>query len=187
MEPSPIRIEELLAHANWVRALATRLVRDPAAADDVTQEVWAYALRTPPRERTNLRGWLAAAVRSAASALRRGEQRREARERLAQAPREELGPAEFVERAQLHRELVEQVLALEEPQRSLVLAFWFEGLSVTEAGRRLGLSARVAKLRLDSAHENLRSRLDRKLGGREVWSALFWQWTKPAGLAVASA
>jgi hypothetical protein len=79
------------------------------------------------------------------------------------------------------------VLALEEPQRSLVLAIWFEGLSVTEAGRRLGLSARVAKLRLDSAHENLRRRLDRKLGGREVWSALFWQWTKPAGLAVASA
>lgn len=57
MESNPVRIDELLAHAGWVRALAARLVRDPAAADDVTQEVWASALRSPPHERTNLRGW----------------------------------------------------------------------------------------------------------------------------------
>jgi len=178
MESTPVRIEELLAHASWVRSLAARLVRDQATAEDVTQEVWASALSSPPRERSNLRGWLSAAVRSTVHSMQRGEQRRRNREEIAHVAREQAGPAELFERGQLHRELVEQVLALEEPLRSIVLAHWFEGSSVAEAGRRLGLSERVARLRLDAAHEILRQGLDRKHGGRESWSLAFLEWTR---------
>ena len=187
MESTPVRIDELLAHAGWVRALAARLVRDPAAAEDVAQEVWASALSSLPRERTNLRGWLAAAVRSAALSMKRGENRRKHREEIAFVAREELGPAEFVERAQLHRDLVEQVFSLDEPHRSLVLARWFEGLSVAEAARRLGLTSRVAQLRLDEAYELLRQRLDCKHGGRAAWSIAFLRWTRPQALHLAAA
>src|SRR4029079_16534793 len=41
-------IERLLAHADWLRALATYLVRSPAEADDLVQETFVAALRSPP-------------------------------------------------------------------------------------------------------------------------------------------
>ncbi len=47
MPPAPVPIETLLAHREWVRAVALAVVRDPNAADDVEQETWLAALRTP--------------------------------------------------------------------------------------------------------------------------------------------
>jgi len=179
MESNPVRIEELLAHAGWVRRLAARLVRDAGTADDVAQEVWAYALRSPPHERTNLRAWLSAAVRNAVRSLRRSQARRTERESAVAAREHAPAAAELVERAHLHRDLVEQVLALDEPFRSLVLAHWFEEQSLAESARRLGLTERVAKARLDEAHAILRRRMDKAAGGREVWSLAFLKWTEP--------
>ena len=187
MEPGAVRIEELLAHANWVQELASRLVRDPAAADDVTQDVWARALRSPPRERTNLRGWLAATVRTSARALRRGQSRRSEHEERAFIEREEPSAAELVERAQLHRQLVEQVLALSEPHRAIVLAHWFEGRSIVAIAERHGLTPRIAKARLDEAHEELRRKLDASHGGRAAWLSAFTAWTQsPTAVATGS-
>ena len=40
-----VRIDDLLAHAGWVRGLALSLVRDPGAADDLVQETWLAAMR----------------------------------------------------------------------------------------------------------------------------------------------
>ncbi|MBK7644359.1 MAG: RNA polymerase sigma factor [Planctomycetes bacterium] len=186
MDPQPVRIEELLAHAGWVRKLAARLVRDAGTADDVAQEVWAYALRSPPRTRSNLRAWLSAVVRNSARSLRRAEERRSQHEAAAPARGVEPAAAELVERAHLHRDLVEQVLALDEPHRSIVLAHWFEGQSLAEIARRQGLSARVVAARLDAAHERLRQRMDKSAGGREAWSLAFVKWTEPH-LATAAA
>ena len=187
MEAGAVRIEELLAHAGWVQELASRLVRDPAAADDLTQEVWARALRSPPRERTNLRSWLAATVRTSARALRRGQSRRREHEQRAFVEHAEPSAAELVERAQLHRQLVEQVLALDEPHRAIVLAHWFEGRSIVAIAERHGMTPRVAKARLDEAHEELRRRLDASNGGRAVWLAAFTAWTQmPSAVATGS-
>jgi RNA polymerase sigma factor (sigma-70 family) len=183
MEPNPVRIEELLAHAGWVRKLAARLVRDAGTADDVTQEVWAYALRSPPRDRGNLRGWLAAVVHNAARSLGRSQTRRGEREARAVSSGAETAAVELVERGELHRRLVEQVLALEEPGRSIVLAHWFEGQSIARIARQKGLTARVARGRLETAHAQLRRRMDESSGGRAAWSVAFLKWTAaPAGL-----
>lgn len=133
MDPGPIELDELFAHGGWVRRLAARLVRDAASADDVAQEVWVAALRTPPRERIDLRAWLAAAVRNASRSLHRTEARRVEREQRALDDREVDDPANFVQRAESHRLLVDLVLALDEPQRSLVIAHWFEGLTLAAA------------------------------------------------------
>jgi RNA polymerase sigma factor (sigma-70 family) len=187
MEPNPVRIEELLAHAGWVRKLAARLVRDAGAADDVTQEVWAYALRSPPSDRRNLRGWLAAVVQNTARAFGRSESRRAAREALAARSGAEEDTAELVERGQLHRRLVELVMALEEPYRSIVLAHWFEGESIPEIARRQGLTPKMARTRLDAAHAQLRKRLDESSGGREAWVLAFVKWMAPRQVAVAGA
>jgi RNA polymerase sigma-70 factor (ECF subfamily) len=186
MDSQPVRIEELLAHAGWVRRLAARLVRDAGTAEDVAQEVWAYALSSPPRDRSNLRAWLSAAVRNTARSLQRSQARRADREAAAAPQGYAPAAAELVERAHLHRDLVEQVLALDEPHRSIVLAHWFEELSLAEVARRLGLTERVARARLDQAHALLRQRLDKSSGGRAVWSLAFVKWTQPQ-LAAAGA
>lgn len=46
--PSKPRIDELLAHADWVNALARRLAADAGRADDLAQDTWVAALRKRP-------------------------------------------------------------------------------------------------------------------------------------------
>jgi hypothetical protein len=42
-------IEELLAHARWLTRLARQLVLDRDLADDVAQDAWISATRSPPQ------------------------------------------------------------------------------------------------------------------------------------------
>src|SRR6187399_1252987 len=129
MQPLPqassVTVESLLTHADWVRALARRLVADPGSADDLEQEVWRTALESPPRDASNPRGWLASVARNAARSLGRANARRTARERGG-AQAEALPPtSELVAEAELARELAGEVLALDEPYRTvLLLRFW---------------------------------------------------------------
>lgn len=64
--PSSISPEQLLAHADWVRALARALVADPAGADDLVQETWLAALDRPPAHAQDLRAWLGTVLRNLA-------------------------------------------------------------------------------------------------------------------------
>ena len=41
--------EDLLTHLEWARSLARKLVLDASSADDVVQESFVSALRTPPQ------------------------------------------------------------------------------------------------------------------------------------------
>ena len=77
--------ESLLAHADFVRALARSLVLDEHRADDVVQETWLAALQRPPGFGGNLRSWLGTVVRNFAFMARRSDQRRMRRERAAAA------------------------------------------------------------------------------------------------------
>ena len=63
----------LLEHAAWMRKLARELVRDPGAADDLTQDTWLAFLRSRPDPDRQIRPWLARVLRNAAglSARRR--------------------------------------------------------------------------------------------------------------------
>ena len=80
--------EPLASHAHFLRALARRLLFDPAAADDVAQRALLLALqRRPGQEKVrSLREWLGGVVRNFARAGRREEQRRSERERAAAQP-----------------------------------------------------------------------------------------------------
>ena len=57
-----VTLEELLAHAGWVHALARSLIRDPDDAADVAQEAWVSALTSPPAHASGLRAWFALLV-----------------------------------------------------------------------------------------------------------------------------
>lgn len=162
--------EELLAHAGWIRGLAGSLLRDPAAADDLAQETWLAVLRRPPPGDRPLRPWLVRLVRNLALQLGRSEACRARRERAAARTESLPTDEELLERAEVHRALVEEVLDLREPYRSTILLHFFEGIRLEEVARLRHIPASTARSHLRRGLEELRARLDARSGGdRGVW------------------
>lgn len=167
------RLEALLEHMEWARGLAGRLVADAARADDVVQSALAAAAKSPPRDATNLRGWLGEVVRNAARTVGREEARRDRRERVAAKPEALEGADELVARAEMSRDLAQHVLALDEIYRDVVLLRWYEGLAPREIAKKLGVPVATVNTRLARAHGELRARLDRAYGDRSTWCVAF--------------
>lgn len=182
MEPmdTALRLEALLEHADWVRRLARSLVADPARAEDVAQETWLAALRSPPAETGHLRAWLGAVVRNAARRSGRSEERRGRRE--ASAARDEALPsaAELVEQADLQREIAALVIAQGEPYRGTLLLRYYQGLGPAEIAARTGVPLNTVRTRLARGLEQLRERLDRRFESRDAWSAVLAPLAAPA-------
>jgi RNA polymerase sigma-70 factor (ECF subfamily) len=138
-------------YAPLVRGVAARLVRDPAAAEDVVQEVFVQVWTRPEAYDPGagpLPGWLAMlARRRAVDAVRRAARQRrraEARAGLVAAP----DPAEAAVDAVLTDRLRAAVRALPEPQRVAVLLAYAGGLTGREIAARLGIPEGTAKSRL---------------------------------------
>jgi len=164
----PLDLAEIAAHQRFVRALARSLAADRAGADDLAQETWVRLLeRTPARPR-RLRAWLSRVVANLARDRRRGEIRRAAREESWPAAPPELSTVERVQRMELHRRLVELVLALDPPSREIVLLHHFDGLTVAQAAERTRVPFETARTRLRRALATLRERVERELGGRDA-------------------
>jgi RNA polymerase sigma-70 factor (ECF subfamily) len=175
----PPTADALLAHAEWIRALARSLVRDPDTADEIAQRTLVAAWTRPPRGPGSQRGWLARCIRNFALGARRSSARRDRSEAL--AARHEVLPSahDVVERASSSRELAEHVLALDEPYRTAILLRYFDEKEPSEIGRELGVPAATVRTRVARGLAQLRERLDRRHGGREAWSALFFPLTRP--------
>ena len=162
----------LLEHAEWVRGLATRLVRDDA--DDAVQELWLSALRTPPDPSRPARPWLARVLQNAARKRFRDESTRRAYETAAPATDVETSPEALVGRVQVQQVLVELVLGLDEPFRQTLLLRFFEGKSSAEIADSLGVPAGTVRWRLKEGVDRLRATLDaRHQGDRKAWSLTF--------------
>ena len=161
--------EELLAQMDWVRALARRLVADSELAADLEQSAWVAALERPPRMdggEAGLRGWLAAVMRNAARQLRRGEERRRAREaERARPDRGEEDVADVVARGALQKRVTDAVMQLEEPYRSAVLHRYLDGHDAPRIAELQGITPAAARKRLSRGLEILRARLERSCGG----------------------
>lgn len=157
-------LNELLQHAEWVRVLATRLVRDDR--DDTVQELWLSAIKTPPETNRPAKPWLAKVLQNAARKRFRDETIRARNEAVSPVDHEE-GPEALVGRVQLQQRLVQRVLELEEPFRQTVLLRFFEGLSSAEIAERLQVPAGTVRWRLKEALDRLRASLD--ADGRETW------------------
>ncbi len=162
---SALRAETLLEHTDWVRRLAAGLVHDPHAAEDVAQETWLRAVRRPPHPDPGLRSWFVQVARRLAIGGTRADSRRARRERAVARPEAQPGPDRAVERLEVHRHVVEAVLALPPASREAVALRYFEGLSPREIARRTGLPVETVKTRLRRGLAALRARLDRELGG----------------------
>lgn len=167
-----VPIERLLAQREWVHSLARRLVRDENDADDLEQQAWVDALRSPPARDAGIRGWFGSILRRRARDAWRGETRRTRRETAAARPEGGRSTGEIVAEAEAHRLVVQAVLDLEEPYRETILLRFFESLAPAEVARRQGVPVETVRTRCRRGIERLREALDEKRGGRAAWMAL---------------
>jgi RNA polymerase sigma-70 factor (ECF subfamily) len=157
-----VSLDELLGHSGWARSLARSLVSDAAGADDLVQDALVAALKAPPRQRSNLRGWLARVMRNAARERARRERARPAVEGQGRVAAEALAPDALAAEREERLRLARLVRALEEPYRSTVLMRYWHGLEPTEIARQLGVPAGTVRWRLKTALDGLREDLDRE-------------------------
>lgn len=162
----------LLAHADWLRDLARKLVGS-AAADDAVQDTYVAALRSPPDPGLPAKPWLARVLRNASRMAHRSTTRRARREdAVSQIAAPASSAADTVARAETFRMLVELVLALDDPYRSTLLRHYFDGESFAAIARRDGIPEATVRGRHKQALEQLRRRLDaRSHGDRRAWLA----------------
>ncbi|MBK7642265.1 MAG: sigma-70 family RNA polymerase sigma factor [Planctomycetes bacterium] len=157
----------VLEHAPYVRALARSLVFDRELARDLEQDVLLAALENAPRDPHSMRGWLAAVVRNLASKAYRSRSRRQAREQRAARSQDAVPtPAEILAREDLRRWLVEHLLALDEPVRSVMILRFTEELPPREIARRLRIPLETVRTRVKRGLAELRGRLERDARGR---------------------
>ena len=197
-EADALSPERLLAQVEWVRRLSAALV-GRGDADEVAQQAYLQALSAPPRAIGNLRGWLTTVVRNAAHYRARVDERRATHERRAPVPAPAADPAESVARAELHRRVVDAVLALDEPYRGTLLMRFFDDLSAEAIAAARGLPVETVRTRVKRGLALLRARLKDDdmqgvaalaMGGAaavEVMTmSLAIQWTAAAALVVAA-
>jgi RNA polymerase sigma-70 factor (ECF subfamily) len=153
-------------HAPGVVAAAQRIVRDPAVAHDVAQDVFLRVWRHPEtfdRRRGELGSYLRLMARSRALDLwREGQAAGRAADRLKVVAAREEGrvddlPAPAAERAGAGAQVRAALRTLPAPQReALVLTYW-GGLTADELARRCGVPLGTAKSRIRLAMARLRA------------------------------
>ena len=154
-EPARVPIDEILRHDAFVRGLARSLLRDEHLAEDVVQETFYTALSKPPERTGRTRSWLATVVRNAARMKARRKARQRRREATAARPEALPATADLIEQVDLHRQVVDASLRLDEPYRSVLLLRHFEELSHAEIAERLGVPLETMRTRLKRARQML--------------------------------
>jgi RNA polymerase sigma factor (sigma-70 family) len=155
----PIRIEELLAHRDWLTRLARDLFGAGRGAQDAVQETWLAAMRRPPEHRAGLKGWLATVLRNRFRNAWTADERRRRRERVAARPERTEDTSVLAERIELERSVSRWVLDLPEPSRTTVILRYYRGLKPAEIARELGEPAGTVRSRLTRARDRLRARV----------------------------
>lgn len=153
--------DALLVNFGWTRRLAHALVRDPALAEDLSQEValtvWS---RTRQGEGSPSRGfWRRALMHALWDRLRRRDTRREHEGRAARPEDSVPGSDETAERMEAYRCLAGAVAGLPEPQRKVVVLRYEQGLTGAEIARRAGIPASTVRARLSRGLQGLRDEL----------------------------
>jgi len=161
--------EALLAHRDFVRGLAMKLVFDEHKADDVVQETWLAALENAPAQPRSLRAWLARVARNLALKSARTDIRRRQRERRNARPDETPSALDTLERIALERRVIDAVLALDEPYRTTLVLRFYEDLPPREIAKRMDENSATVRTRLKRGLDMLRARFDRESGSSRTW------------------
>ncbi|MEE8104820.1 MAG: sigma-70 family RNA polymerase sigma factor [Planctomycetota bacterium] len=176
----PIDERSLLEHADFVRAVARKML-DEHRAEDVVQDTMLAAIEQRDTLRRDVRGWLATVARNFARMSLRGEARRATREQHGRTHDPADTPDTVAARLEAQRRIVDAVRALPETYRVAVTLRYFEGLSPAEIARREDIPQKTVHTRLRRAIERLRNRLDGDYGGDgRAWMLALAPLVKPA-------
>ena len=128
--------------------LACRRLDDPADAEDIVQEVFLKLLTARPlfRDSEHEKAWLIRTTLHRASDLRRSAARRN-------VPLEEAAQAAA---PQAGSELLTAVRVLPEPYSAVIHLYYYEGYSIKEIAKLLGVPAPTVGTRLARGRERLR-------------------------------
>ncbi|MEM6290113.1 MAG: RNA polymerase sigma factor [Myxococcota bacterium] len=166
--------------------LAARLATVGDDADDLMQATYLRALEHDvPVDRTP---WLRRVLTNERHMTVRSRLRREARERVHGEPSpvtEMDDVVQALELAEIVRTLVDEL----DPQvRAVVHARYFEDRTAADVARDLGVPAGTVRWRLKQGLDTLRTRLDRRYGGRRaLWAGAVMRFGKAPTLAASSA
>ena len=131
------------------------------------QDTFVTAAERAPQDGRPLRPWLFRVLVNRVRMAARSGARRSAREsRLGELALPPVSPDELVTQVETQRMLADFVLALPPGQRDVLLLHYYEGLSSTAIGKRLGIPAGTARWRLKQALDELRARLDERQPNR---------------------
>lgn len=166
------KLNALLEHGGWVRALARSLVADPSTADDVEQKAWLAALEGPDSIR-NPRSWFGGVIRNLSGMHWREQKARDRREELVGVRRAEAEasgekrnqPDDLSERRETFRILAVAMGNLEEPYGTALYLRFFEELTMREIALRMKAPESTTKARIARGLEMLRAELASSLGG----------------------
>ncbi len=138
-------------YKNTVYRLALVYLTSQAEAEDAVQDVFLKLLthgRGIPPEK--MRSWLLTVTANLCKDRLRAGKRH---------PVEEL-PEELPDAGYAESDLVTEVMALPEGEREVIHLFYYEGYSVKEIARILGISGTAVTSRLSRARKHLRERLE---------------------------
>lgn len=169
--PGTPRLREWMGlHGSELRRHLVRVLGSESDADDVLQDVWITAHRSPPDDGpgSNVRAWLyRVATNAALDRLARDRRRSSAleRRRLQLVPETRPAPDDFLAKMddEVRRRVREKVAALPRKQREAVWLRWAEGADYRAIARKLECSEDSARANVYQAMKRLRSELF------EVW------------------
>ena len=135
-------------YSSMLLRLACTRLDDPADAEDVVQEAFLKLLTARPlfRDSEHEKAWLIRTTLHRASDLRRSAARRN-------VPLEEAAQAAA---SQAGSELLTAVRALPEPYSAVIHLYYYEGYSIKEIAKLLGVPAPTVGTRLARGRERLR-------------------------------
>ena len=165
--------EELHRHRAFLQRLAARLVDSRATADDLVQDTFVAALKSPPDPDRSPRPWLAQVLRNLVRNRARQAGRWATRKQKAAETGAELPTAEdLLTRHEAQRLVAELVSQLAEPYRSTVLLCYAEGLAPAEVAAKQQIPPGTVRWRLKHGLDDLRAALDaRYKNDRRAWCA----------------
>lgn len=154
------RLDQALAHAQFLRAVARGVLGGDAEVEDVLQETFLVAWKEGPRQPGALRAWLAGIARRLALMRRRTHGRQAARERGAAKPEGIPSVEEVALREEARRKLVDALLALEDPYRTTLLWRYYAGRSVADIAALQNVPVNTVRTRVQRGLAHLRTELD---------------------------
>lgn len=178
---------ELLRERAWLDRLVAGMVREASDRDDIAQRALVHCIeaRGPIR---NVKAYLASVARGFALNRHRERVTRERREQIAAEPEisPQSDPALLAERAEMQQQVIEALLELEEPRRTVLLLRFHGEVSTEEIASKLGIPAPTVRSHLRRGLEQLRDRFDRDPSKRP-WRAILLPTvsTRTAGVAAA--